>query len=141
MARRNKGYASAFKRLFTWNGQKSDSSAGRVKGLLMLRRKFAVLGLTGALLVTGVSSWLIGTGSTQAAGTTNSTFIIPSNDGYGIGDCAVSGSTCGKVVADAWCEAQGFARSESFGAADAADTTGTIVNAPVNRPISITCGD
>lgn len=105
-----------------------------------MRRKFAALALIGALAITGAGATLLGSGSTQAAGSASSTFIIPANDGYGIGECALAGSSCGKVVADAWCEAQGFARSESFGIADAADVTASI-GTPASRPISITCGE
>jgi hypothetical protein len=64
------------------------------------------------------------------------TFVIPVNDGYGIGECVESGSSCGKVVADAWCEAQGFRRSASIGPADV-ETTGSID--PARRRITVTC--
>ena len=46
------------------------------------------------------------------------TFLIPASEGYGVGECLTSpGSECGQVVADAWCEAQGFAAAQSFGVA------------------------
>jgi hypothetical protein len=106
-----------------------------------MRGKLTALGVAGALLVAGLSLSLLGTGTTQAATSTQATFIIPANDGYGIGDCASSGSTCGKVVADSWCEAQGFARSESFGIADATEVTGALPGRPLDRPISITCAE
>jgi hypothetical protein len=112
-----------------------------LKGLFSMRGKLTALGLAGALLLAGLSLSLLGTESTQAASPAQATFIVPANDGYGIGDCATTGSSCGKVVADSWCEAQGFARSESFGIADPADVTGSIVGKAVDRPISITCAE
>lgn len=72
--------------------------------------------------------------NTEAA--SGPTFVIPANDGYGIADCVESGSSCGKVVADAWCEAQGFRRSASIGPADV-ETTGSIEAS--RRRISVTC--
>ena len=48
------------------------------------------------------------------------TFFIPKDDGYGIGDCLASGSTCARTVADAWCAAMGRGPSVSFGLADEA---------------------
>lgn len=38
----------------------------------------------------------------------SSRFLVPGNDGYGIADCLAEGASCGKAVADAYCEAQGF---------------------------------
>jgi hypothetical protein len=52
--------------------------------------------------------------------------IIPANDGYGLAECLGEGAACGKLVADAWCEAQGFGKSETFGPADAAEVTASI---------------
>ncbi|WP_375460734.1 hypothetical protein [uncultured Enterovirga sp.] len=101
----------------------------------MMRRKLAVLGCAAAIVVGTLSFTAISTETTQAA--TVSTFVVPSNDGYGIADCVQSG--CGQVVADAWCEAQGFARSSSFGPADV-DVTGSIAPGST-RPISVTCSN
>ncbi|WP_204316103.1 hypothetical protein, partial [Serratia marcescens] len=55
------------------------------------------------------------------------TFLIPASEGYGVGECLTSpGSECGQVVADAWCEAQGFAAAQSFGVAAQDEYTGAI---------------
>ncbi len=51
-------------------------------------------------------------------------FIINDTEGYGITECLTSGSSCGRVVADAWCEAHGMGQSLAFGRAD--DITGAI---------------
>jgi hypothetical protein len=63
------------------------------------------------------------------------------NDGYGLGDCLASGNDCGRIVANAWCETQGFARAASFGLAQAEEFTGAleISFTETARPISITC--
>jgi hypothetical protein len=93
----------------------------------------AALALAAGLFVAAPSN------VTQAQAGSRATFIVPANDGYGVGDCVASGSACAKVVADSWCEAQGFARSESFGLAEAADVTASVGLANASRPISITC--
>ncbi len=74
----------------------------------------------------------------------NATFVIPADDSYGVAECTTA--ACGKVVADQWCVAQGYAHSVSFGDADPTEVTGSIKarltrsSQPENRPISITCG-
>jgi hypothetical protein len=67
------------------------------------------------------------------------TFVIPASDGYGVADCLAHGSECGKVVANAWCEAQGYVLASSFGLVGAEDVTGAIGTEAAQRPISITC--
>lgn len=52
-------------------------------------------------------------------------FIILNDDGYGTSDCLHSSSACGKIVADAWCESKGFARSVAYRPTDATDVTNT----------------
>lgn len=99
-----------------------------------MRRHLAAAALALAVAAISLAVAVVPTGSTQAA-SPGATFTVSANDGYGIGDCVASGSACAKVVADAWCEAQGFARSASFGLVE---TTGS-VGAGAGRPISITC--
>lgn len=100
----------------------------------MKRHSLAFLGLALAALGMAAVATIAPSTTTQAAN--GPTFVIPVNDGYGIGECVATGSPCTKVVADAWCEAQGFRRSASVGPADI-ETTGSIDRAP--RHISITC--
>lgn len=73
------------------------------------------------------------------------TFLIPAADGYGVGECLTGGnSECGQVVANAWCESQGYASAASYGTAAREDYTGAIDSLPVKvaeRPIRITCQD
>lgn len=52
------------------------------------------------------------------------TFVISDNEGYGITECLTNGSSCGRIVADAWCEAHGLGPALAFGRAD--DVTGSI---------------
>jgi hypothetical protein len=55
-----------------------------------------------------VSGVLVGViGAPKQDGSPN-TFIIPSDDGYGLADCLVEGRPCGEIVADAWCRAHGY---------------------------------
>jgi len=62
------------------------------------------------------------------AGAEPRTFIIPDDDGYGLGDCLTQGptSSCGRMVADAWCVTQGHGRAAGFGRSDAKETTATV---------------
>jgi len=104
-----------------------------------MRRAFALFGLA-AITAASLSLTAVPNGETQAAGNTGSTFMIPANDGYGVGQCPPGASNCGKVLADAWCEAQGFSRSLSFSMLDPEDVTGALATpASTQRPISITC--
>jgi hypothetical protein len=53
------------------------------------------------------------------------TFVIAATSGYGVEECLDAGDECGRLVADAWCTAQGqgiatkFGRSEIDGPASA----------------------
>ncbi len=73
-------------------------------------------------------------------------FLIAANDGYGVQDCLGEGGECGRVVADAWCEAHGHGAALAFGRAD--DGAGAIrIAAPAATPANdagpyvVTCGD
>jgi hypothetical protein len=71
------------------------------------------------------------------------TFIIAAADGYGVEDCLAEAGECGRVVADAWCEAHGHGSAIAFGPAE--DVTETIsVGVAANksqRPYMVRCGD
>lgn len=73
-------------------------------------------------------------------------YVIPSSDGYGIGDCMHAGMDCGRVIADSWCESHGHAHVLAFGTLE--DVTGAIQastkpDVPKGDPsdIVIRCGD
>jgi hypothetical protein len=42
-------------------------------------------------------------------------YEIATNDGYGLEDCLAGGAECGRVVADAWCEAHGHGHALAYG--------------------------
>jgi hypothetical protein len=78
----------------------------------------------------------------HASARANDTFVIAANDGYGIAECLAPGSSCGQIVADAWCEAHGRGAAVTFGSAD--DVTGSIqkASAPVTpNAFVVTCGE
>jgi hypothetical protein len=70
-------------------------------------------------------------------------FIIASSDGYGVEDCLAEAGECGRVVADAWCEAHGHGAAISFGPAnDVTDTIPAGVGARTSQPpYFVRCGD
>lgn len=114
-----------------------------------MRRPAVQLGALLALTLVSASSAFAagdGEGPAKASSQMEKTFLIPASEGYGVGDCLTSGEgACGQVVANAWCEAQGFAAASSFGTAGQDEYTGAIPDAPVvkaaERPIRITCQD
>lgn len=71
----------------------------------------------------------------------DSTFLIPASDGYGIADCLSGGHECGRVVADAWCEANGFGKATAYGQAKPEDITASVPGAGRQGAISISCID
>jgi hypothetical protein len=66
----------------------------------------------------------------------SSTFVIAAAAGYGVEDCLGEGGECGRVVADAWCEAHGRGAALTFGQKNepAGSSTGS-------GPYFITCGE
>ncbi len=111
-----------------------------------MRRVVALIGLFG-IVGAGLSLSVLPSSRTVAAPSEQRTFLIPASDGYGVADCISSKSECGKIVADAWCEAQGFAKASAFGIASREDFTGTLSKASTARPapaqdqpLVITCG-
>ncbi|MBV9812110.1 MAG: hypothetical protein JO326_05130 [Acetobacteraceae bacterium] len=57
--------------------------------------------------------------------------MIPGSDGYGFDDCLSANKACGRVIADAWCEAHGMSGAVSFGRAD--DVTASIGDAKTTK--------
>ena len=79
----------------------------------------------------------------QAQAAAAHAFIISAAAGYGVEDCLGEGGECGRIVADAWCEAHGHGAAISFGRAE--DVTGSIAvaqaGAKADTPYVITCGE
>ena len=106
----------------------------------MMRRAIALFGFLSILTVTSASFIVLPSG-TSRANVVNATFLIPASDGYGVADCLTGGNDCGKIVANAWCEAHGFSRADTFGLAveEVTGSTITTVSNRSERPIAITC--
>jgi len=58
-------------------------------------------------------------------------YVISDQDGYGLLECLIQKSECGRIVANSWCEAHGHGASTSFGPAE--DITASI-DAKAARP-------
>ena len=105
-----------------------------------MRRGIAVLTFTAVLATAATAFTVLPEG--QRVGGGDAMFLVPANDGYGVGNCLASGGECGQLVADAWCQAHGYGRAASFGPTRAEDVTGAV--APVSsagreRPVAIAC--
>lgn len=112
-----------------------------------MRRALTIFGLATVLGAALASFTVVPNAVSRAsAGRAEASFLIPAADGYGVADC-LSGANreCGMVVANAWCEAQGYARAQNFGPARPEDHTGSIEAASVvedlARPTIITCAN
>ena len=108
-----------------------------------MRRTIAVLGFASALAGATLAFTVLSPGASGASGR-QTTFVVPAADGYGVGDCLANGLECGKLVATAWCESQGFVGATSFGSAAKEDVTGSVGAGPQRRPepaVAITCVD
>ncbi|CAO4177918.1 hypothetical protein [Methylorubrum populi] len=110
-----------------------------------MRRPAAVL-LTLVLATTALPA-RAGSEPAAAPKHVEKTFLVPAEDGYGVGECLSGGpSECGQVVANAWCESQGYASASNYGVAAQDEYTGAIdgLAAPAKtapRPFRITCQD
>ncbi len=108
-----------------------------------MRRAYAMLGLGTAVFFAAASLTLLPNG-TQAS-SSEAVFMVPAADGYGVAECLISNDACGHVVANTWCEAQGYMKAVSFRQTEAEEATGSIQKASVavveHRPVSITCSN
>ena len=68
-------------------------------------------------------------------------FLIAANDGYGVQDCLGEGGECGRVVADAWCEAHGHGAALAFGSAHDSAVSVAATPAADAESYVVTCGD
>jgi len=69
--------------------------------------------------------------SRSSASAETHTFVISKNEGYGILDCLSGEKACGQIVADAYCESQGYAAPVAFGTAE--DVTGKSGTTPMPK--------
>jgi hypothetical protein len=98
-----------------------------------------------ALAAAGLSLTSLATTSGPALAEGGHSVVIPANDGYGLAECLADGAPCGRIVADAWCEAQGYGKADTFGPADPAEVTSSIAvkTPPQTAPkaYTVTCRD
>jgi hypothetical protein len=107
-----------------------------------MRRAFTMLGMGTVVFFAAASLTLLPNG-TQAS-STEATFMVPAADGYGVAECLIGNQACGQVVANAWCEAHGYAKAVSFRQVSPEEITGTIQKAslgPKDPPVSVTCSN
>jgi hypothetical protein len=64
--------------------------------------------------------------STVAAAETRTFVIANSPDGYGVDQCLATGTSCGKLVANSYCQSQDYAQAAGFRKIDRADVTGAV---------------
>lgn len=68
-------------------------------------------------------------------------YVIPAG-GYGVDECVAKSAECGRVVANAWCEANGHGKVKAFGSAsDITFSAGAPIKAPPRDSIVISCAD
>jgi hypothetical protein len=107
------------------------------------RRKLfrTALFLIGAVLA--LSALALSALALSANAAASHVLIIPSDDGYGYGECLTGKSACGEIVANAWCEANGLDASKSFGRSEDFKSTAGEEGPKDIRPGSffVTCGD
>lgn len=101
-----------------------------------------VVALAFVSLIGSAAGLLIGLPSAAPSLPQQAVFVVPAQDGYDFGECLTGGGACGKIVANSWCETQGYARAVSFEVAAPEDITGSIVRvaAAAKTPaVAITC--
>lgn len=69
---------------------------------------------------------------TPASSETRMFVIANAPDAYGVDQCLATGASCGKVVANSYCQSQAYAQAASFKKLDRADITSSIVSADDN---------
>ena len=68
-------------------------------------------------------------------------YFVPAG-GYGVDECLAKSAECGRVVANAWCEANGHGNARAYGSAsDITFAAGVEVKAPPKNTIVIACAD
>ena len=65
---------------------------------------------------------------------TETTFVVPADDGYGMDDCLAEGKACAKLVADSWCQVKGMSVAVRFERASAEDITASLTSKAAVNP-------
>jgi hypothetical protein len=110
------------------------SSAGGLKGAAMIIFASYETSVWPRLIAPLLAGLLISAAyQSNAQAEPTKTFVISDQEGYGVLECLTETSSCGKIVADAWCEAHGHGPSRGFGPAEdvTASTRATAAQQPV----------
>lgn len=65
---------------------------------------------------------------------TETTFVVPTNDGYGMDNSLAEGKACAKLVADSWCQVKGMSVAVRFERASAEDITASLTSKAAVKP-------
>ncbi|HRJ70114.1 MAG TPA: hypothetical protein PK812_10945 [Beijerinckiaceae bacterium] len=99
--------------------------------------RFAALSIAVAISAYGVV-----TAQSASSQPKQKEFVIRNDDGYGTSDCLSKASACGKIVADAWCEAKGFGKAVAFRPVEPTEiTNSTGRSSPVADAFLISCSE
>jgi hypothetical protein len=92
-----------------------------------MRMRISILA---AVAIAATSALIIaGSGNESTAKPKQQDFIIAGSDGYGTQECLSSRSDCGRIVADAWCEAKGFRAASAYRQLGRDEITGSTAGA------------
>ncbi len=100
---------------------------------------FAIL----AVSVTAVTIYA-SSGAESEAKPKQRDFVVAGSDGYGTQECLAAQSNCGRIVADAWCEAKGFKAALAYRKLDRDEITGSTNAGSAGKPADsflISCKD
>jgi hypothetical protein len=93
-----------------------------------------------ALALVGAAPFLLPPAGQRAVAEATPTFVVPDADSYGLGDCLREGRDCGRIIAQSWCQAHGYPKVMSFGAARPEDVTASTASVSQKLPPAVvTC--
>lgn len=94
------------------------------------------------LLALGTAALLaLSTAGAMAQSPPKGVYFMPAG-GYSVDECLAKSAECGRVVANAWCEANGHGKARAYGSAsDITFSAGIEVKAPPRNTIVIACAD
>lgn len=87
-----------------------------------------------------ISLSLAAPAAAQAAALPKGVYLIPAG-GYGVDECLAKSAECGRVVASAWCEANGHGKVRAFGSANDVTFSAGAVKALPRDAVIISCDD
>lgn len=88
-----------------------------------------------ALLVLGMMA------NAAAQSLPHGVYVIPAG-GYSVDECVAKSTDCGRVVANAWCEANGHGAARAFGvASDVTFSADARIKSPPPDAVVIACAD